>query len=50
MLWIPIIGWIIAPIAFVFAIVAWLMVLGRIRNPPAMRGYTCQHCKRKFDA
>lgn len=44
LLWIPIIGWVLAPFAFLAAIVFWVMAL----IPSGRISFQCQGCKQWF--
>jgi hypothetical protein len=44
LLWIPIIGWILAPLMFLAAVVLWIVAL----FPSASVSYQCQACKQWF--
>lgn len=44
MLWIPVIGWVLAPILFVVAVVLWISAL----LPSSKISFRCQSCKEWF--
>lgn len=44
MIWIPVIGWIAAPVLVVLAVVFWIMAL----IPSGKMSYQCQACKNWF--
>lgn len=44
MLWIPVVGWVLAPIAFILALFFWLSAL----IPSGRISFQCQACKQWF--
>jgi len=44
MMWIPIVGWVLAPLLFLAALVAWASAI----LPRGQHAYQCQDCKKWF--